>query len=109
MREVNFAANEPMRPMLIDMEGSAEQMNAAIVIAKLEAEKVECIKSMKWQRLDEVWLEQAAIGTPCFTFLHAFSEDDPPRPLLLHPQVLSDSRGVVEFGLMFLEHWHERA
>ena len=46
---------------------------------KLEAEKVECIKSMKWQRLDEVWLEQAAIGTPCFTFLHAFSEDDPPR------------------------------
>src|SRR3990172_7851489 len=33
MREVNLAANEPMRPMLIDMEGSAEQMNAGIVIA----------------------------------------------------------------------------
>ena len=33
MREVNLAANEPMRPMLIDMEGSAEEMNAAVIIA----------------------------------------------------------------------------
>src|SRR5258708_16170495 len=33
MSEVNLAANEPMRPMVIDLEGSAEQMNAALVIA----------------------------------------------------------------------------
>src|SRR3990172_8429695 len=33
MLEVNLAAKEPMRPMLIHMEGSAEQIDAAIVIA----------------------------------------------------------------------------
>ena len=33
MGEVNLAANEPMSPMLIDMKGSAEQRNAAVVIA----------------------------------------------------------------------------
>ena len=74
---------------------------------ELEAEKVACIKEHRWGRLDEVWVEQAAIGRPCFTFLHAYTEDTPPRPLVLHPQMLSDGRAVAEFGHLFLKHWHE--
>jgi hypothetical protein len=74
---------------------------------RLEAEKVECITAMRWERLDQIWSEQTAIGVPCFTFLHAFSEDDPPSPILLHPQMLSDARSIVEFGMLFLKHWHE--
>ncbi|MEO6308856.1 MAG: hypothetical protein ABIO96_04325 [Nitrospiraceae bacterium] len=75
----------------------------------LENEKVECIKAMRWDRLDEVWREQADIGIPCFIFLHAYSEDTPPQPLILHPQMLSDANAVVEFGNLFLQHWHEDA
>ncbi|MGK2959112.1 MAG: hypothetical protein ACSLFB_12110 [Acidimicrobiales bacterium] len=76
---------------------------------ELEAEKISCIKAMQWERLDEVYVEQATIGVPCFTFLHAFSEDTPPCPVLLHPQMLSDGRAVVECGNTFLKHWHEGA
>lgn len=75
----------------------------------LENEKVECIKAMQWDRLEQVWEEQALIGTPCFAFLHAYSEDTPPRPVLLHPQLLSDAKVVIEFGNLFLAHWQERA
>ena len=76
---------------------------------ELEAEKVACIRAMNHQRLEEIAAEQAGLGQPCFFFLHAFSEDTPARPLSLHPQVLSDSKTVVEFGTKYLEHWHERA
>lgn len=75
----------------------------------LENEKVECIKAMRWERLEEIWREQAALGVPCLTFLHAYTEDTPPQPLILHPQVLSDGKAVVEFGRLFLEHWHKNA
>jgi hypothetical protein len=73
----------------------------------LENEKVECIKDMRWERLDQIWSEQAGLGTPCFTFLHAYNEDTPTKPLLLHPQMLSDAMAVTEFGDLFLQHWHE--
>jgi len=76
---------------------------------ELENEKVECIKAMRWERLDQIWEEQAALGIPCVTFLHAYTEDTPPRPLMLHPQVLSDAKAVIEFGKLFLEHWHKDA
>lgn len=76
---------------------------------ELENEKVECIRGRRWERLDQIYAEQAEIGTPCFTFLHAYTEDTPPKPLRLHPQMLSDGAAVVEFGELFLVHWHERA
>ena len=76
---------------------------------ELENEKIECIKAMRWPRLDEIWREQSALGLPCLTFLHAYTEDTPPQPLILHPQVLSDAKAVVEFGKLFLEHWHKDA
>ena len=76
---------------------------------ELENEKVECIKAMRWDRLGKIWEEQAEIGIPCMTFLHAYTEDTPPKPLILHPQILSDGMAVVEFGALFLGHWHKDA
>ena len=76
---------------------------------ELEDEKVQCIREMRWERLDEVWAEQAALGRPSFVFLHAFVEEEPPRPLLMHPQLITDSMAAVEFGKLFLQHWHKAA
>lgn len=76
---------------------------------RLEVEKIECIKSMRWERIEEVWAEQGNIGRPCLTFLHAFSDEEASRPVYLHPQLLCDSKAVVEFGTKYLEAWHERA
>lgn len=76
---------------------------------ELESEKVQCILGRQWERLDQVYAEQAALGIPCFTYLHAFTEDTPPRPILIHPQILSDAMAVVEFGRLFLEHWRQDA
>jgi hypothetical protein len=76
---------------------------------ELENEKVECIRTRRWEGLDEVWTEQAALGRPSFTFLHAFTEDEPPQPNILYTQVLSDGKTVAEFGRLFLKHWHEAA
>jgi hypothetical protein len=74
----------------------------------LEAEKFSCIEAENWNRLNEIYAEQEAIGSPCFTFIQAFSGPVPPKPVLLHSQILSDSNIVIEFGALFLEHWHER-
>lgn len=76
---------------------------------RLESEKVEHIKAMEWEHLDRVWAEQAEIGRPSFCFTHSYSEEEKPKAVLLHPQVLSDGGAIVEFGNLFLEHWHERA
>jgi len=76
---------------------------------RLETEKVECIKTRQWARLEEVYSEQALIGVPSFAFLHSFFEDDSLTSVAIHPQILNDARTIVEFGMLFLKHWHERA
>lgn len=74
---------------------------------ELEAEKFPCIQAENWQRLKEIDAEQGAIGSPCFAFVHAFSGSVSPKPILMHPQLLCDAKLVIEFGSLFLEHWHE--
>ena len=74
---------------------------------ELESEMVKCIKARQWQRVEEIWVEQAAIGVPCLSFLHAFTEDTPANPVMLHSQILCDAKAIVEFGELFLEHWHK--
>ncbi len=71
----------------------------------LEHEEVTCIKGQQWERLEAIQAEKDAIGTPCFVFLHAYTESAAARPMLLHPQMLSDAMTVAEFGDMFLTHW----
>ncbi len=76
---------------------------------ELEAEKIECMRNRNWERFEQVGSEQGALGEPSFAFLHAFTEDTPARPLILHPQLLTDGMAVAEFGHLFLLHWHEGA
>ncbi|MEQ1936576.1 MAG: hypothetical protein ABL962_22215, partial [Fimbriimonadaceae bacterium] len=72
----------------------------------LEEEKLQCIRLQKWDRLDVVYEEQGAIGTACPMFLHSYSDDFSSRPVYLHPQMLCDIKTVLEFGPLFLKHWH---
>ncbi len=75
---------------------------------KLESDKLDLIKTMNWDRLDNLYKEQAAIGKPSFVFLHSY-EEEPPQPVLFHPQLLCDAATIVEFGALYMEHWHESA
>lgn len=84
-------------------EGEWEQHNL------LKDEEIACIKSERWERLEEVRVEQENIGRPCFEFLHALSKEEGGGSLALHVQLITDSMTVVEFGTKFLEAWHERA
>jgi len=72
---------------------------------QLEAEKVECINEMQWERLDQVWSEQDAMGRPLPVFMHSISGGGNLRPVSLHRQLLSDSKLVAEFGLKYLSVW----
>lgn len=74
---------------------------------EIEAEKIKLIRDMNWPALDALYAEQANLGVPSFTFLHSFAEDQPSKPLCLHPQLITDGHGVVEFGRLFLEHWKD--
>jgi hypothetical protein len=59
-------------------------------------------------KLDEVerlHQEQYQIGTPCFLFMHSFSETDAPNGTPLHPQLLSDVLAVIKFGELFYSEW----
>lgn len=72
----------------------------------LEQEKLAALQAGQLDRIEALEEEQAMIGRPCFSFMHSF---DPARPVALHPQVVADTRTVVEFGRIFVDHWHERA
>lgn len=71
---------------------------------QLESLKIDLIMGMKWQELDETYEKQAKIGRPSFVFLHSY-EEEPPSPILFHPQILSDGLAIIEFGSLYLEHW----
>lgn len=73
----------------------------------LESEKIQNIWAANFPRVEEIWAEQAALGRPCMAFLHSYREEGAPRPVLLHPQLISDAMAVVEFGELYLRLWHE--
>ena len=75
---------------------------------ELEDKKMELIKAMEWEKLDELYEEQKNIGRPSFMFLHSF-EGEPSKPVLFHPQLLCDGLAVVEFGSLYMKHWNEHA
>ena len=63
---------------------------------------------MEWKKLDELEEEQENIGRPSFVFLHSY-EEEPPKPVLFHPQLLCDGLAIVEFGSLYMKHWKEVA
>lgn len=72
----------------------------------LEREKKEKILARDFDRVDQIWIEQATLGKPCLAFLHSYTEAGTPRPVFLHPQLISDAMTVIEFGTRYFEHWH---
>lgn len=52
-------------------------------------------------------LEQLGSAYP--VFLHSFDFDEEYKPVILHPQILSDCATVVECGNVFLQHWEQRS
>jgi hypothetical protein len=76
---------------------------------QLDAETVEAIGQRDWERVDALREQQDAIGSACYHFLHEYSPSEDARPVQLHPQVLSDSATVVEFGNRFYSLWHVHA
>ena len=75
----------------------------------LEQEKLDCLNSRNLDRFDQIRVEQAALGSPCFMFLHSFEGEGSPKPVQLHPQMLCDAKTVLEFGALYFSHWHEHA
>lgn len=87
-------------PRVLTKEES-ERLNA------LEIEKQKLAVLGDWDRVNTIWTDQEIIGSPCFTFLHSLEHGNASRVVLLHPQVISDSKTVIEFGRLFLRSWHE--
>ncbi len=75
---------------------------------ELDAQKMGLINVMDWERLNQVEHEQESLGNPCFYFLHSF-EGEKPKPILMHPQLLSDGLAIAEFGDLFMKHWESVA
>ena len=77
-----------------------------IIFNQLENEKIDCIQKQDWPRLSEIEGKQKAVELVCLSFLHSYREDEKPRPVMLHPQLLSDCLTVLEFGKMFMQNWN---
>ena len=61
-----------------------------------------------FDRAEALFAEQQGLGVACPMFVHSFSEEDRGRPLVLHPQMLSDAKTVIEACTLFFAHWHVR-
>lgn len=69
---------------------------------KLEELKLQRLRAGDHDGLLEAEREQASLCRPSFYFLHSFSGNNPSRPVMLHPQMITDGMAAVEFGMPFL-------
>jgi hypothetical protein len=69
----------------------------------------EALNERKWDVLDDLRERKLSLGRPCLFFAHSYSDDEDPRPIYLHPQILCDAKTVVDFVPTFLKGWHEHA
>lgn len=76
---------------------------------QLLEEEVTCIRAQRWERLEQVRAEMTRTGRPYFAFLNSFSATAKLAPVALHPQLICDAKAVIEFGQLYLTHWHRRA
>lgn len=91
-------------PLYIPPAGYSEEETARS--AAIDQEQLECILNQDWRKLEALRVEQRRLGAAWPVFVHSFEEDS--TPLVLHPQMLSDAKTVIEACNLFLEHWHER-
>lgn len=76
---------------------------------EIESEKIPCILSQEWDKLESIEKEQKSLGKPFFSFMESFNDAGATRPVYMHPQLLSDGMAITEFGHLFVKHWHKRA
>ena len=76
--------------------------------SELEIDKLTCLRERNFDRLAQLEEEQRMLGKAMPAFLHSLGEGRALTPILLHPQLLSDAAGVIEFGDTFFTHWKER-
>jgi hypothetical protein len=87
-------------------ELSSEHANRYAELDKLDAAS---LQTHDWDGLQENQTERDSLGRPSFMFLTSLMNKHgiSPKPMLLHPQLLSDAATLIEFSKNFLEHWHE--
>jgi hypothetical protein len=73
--------------------------------AAIEQLKMEALEKQDFALLDNLWNQQASIGQPCFFFLQTDANGKTTEPIWLHPQILSDTSALIDFGSLFLQHW----
>lgn len=74
---------------------------------ELEAEIAARLRAQQPDDLNELCREQDALGKPCLSFLHSFTVEECPLPVMLHPQMIADAMTVVGLGRTFFRHWEE--
>lgn len=88
-------------PMVLDRDEQARY-------EQLHVEMQNFFRMGRVDEIDELRRQRDAIGNPCFSFLHSYADEEEPRPVFLHPQMIADGMTIVEFGRIFLDHWEER-
>ncbi len=85
---------------------SNQQANRLIELDGLE---ITNLRSRDWAELEKNQAERDSLGSPSFVFLTSLLDIDgvSPKPIWLHPQLLCDSMTLIEFSLVFFDHWHE--
>jgi len=75
----------------------------------LQEQERNAILERRWELLDDLREQQLALGKPCLFFAHSFDDNEDPRPIYLHPQIICDVKTVLDFTPIYLRHWHGRA
>jgi hypothetical protein len=87
-------------------EFSSEHANRYAELDELDAAS---LQAHDWDGLQKNQTERDSLGRPSFMFLTSLMNKHgvSPKPMLLHPQLLSDANTLIEFSKVFLKHWHE--
>lgn len=91
-------------PPAIVSESQAERLN------EIEAEQEAAMRQHRTVDYLLLQKEKEKVGLPGMFFVQSFIDDDEASgPVMLHPQVLCDSKLVIEFGDLFFAHWKDSA
>lgn len=69
--------------------------------------QIDCLRAGQLDASHAATAEMARLGTVAPMFLHSTSAEGPPQPVMLHPQMISDVKSLLELCDMFFDHWSE--
>jgi hypothetical protein len=70
-------------------------------------EMIAALRDQDFQRIEVLEREQSLLGRPSTFVMHSVRPAEPSRPMYFHPQIVADVRTLIQFGGVFLDHWHE--